>query len=90
MRLRHGVVARVDLAIPTLRVAVEYDGAWHALREQLEADRRRLNALAEAGWQVVHVTAAMLRTPDDIVAAVRAAMSRQAAALGVIPAGRAV
>ena len=67
-------VARVDLAVPGRRVAIEYDGAWHALREQLEADRRRLTALREAGWVVVHVTAAMLRDPGQAVDAVRRAL----------------
>ncbi|MGY1794996.1 endonuclease domain-containing protein [Geodermatophilus sp. SYSU D00525] len=51
-------VARVDLAWPVLRVAVEYDGAWHAEPGQFARDRRRLNALQAAGWTVVFVTAA--------------------------------
>ncbi len=78
----HGgrVVARVDLAVPELRVAIEYDGAWHALRTQLERDRRRSNALQAAGWTVVHVTADMLRDPAAVVAVVRAALARAAAA----------
>jgi very-short-patch-repair endonuclease len=49
---------------------------WHVLREQLERDRLRLNRLHEAGWTVLHVTAAMLRHPDEVVATVRAAMQR--------------
>ena len=72
-------VARVDLAVVGAKVAIEYDGAWHALREQLEKDRRRLNALREAGWVVVHVTAAMLHQPQEIVDAVRRAIATQAA-----------
>jgi very-short-patch-repair endonuclease len=67
-------VARVDLAVPDRRVAIEYDGAWHALREQLEADRRRLAALREAGWVVVHVTASMLRDPGQVVGTVQRAL----------------
>jgi very-short-patch-repair endonuclease len=74
IRCRGQFVARVDLALPEHRIAVEYDGAWHALREQLERDRARLNRLQQAGWRVVHVTAAMLHRPEDIVAAVRAAV----------------
>ena len=34
-------------------------------------------ALREAGWEVVHVTAALLRAPDALVAAVRSAERRQ-------------
>jgi len=70
------LIARVDLALPEFKVAVEYDGTWHVLREQLERDRARLNALQAAGWTVVHVTAAMLRDADAVVAAVRAAVAR--------------
>lgn len=70
------LVARVDLGLPEWKLAIEYDGTWHVLREQLERDRLRLNRLHEAGWTVLHVTAAMLRRPDEVVAAVRAAMLR--------------
>jgi len=71
------LVARVDLALVEEQVAVEYDGAWHALREQLERDRQRLDGLAAARWAVVHVTAPDLRDPRRVVALVRAAVERQ-------------
>lgn len=82
--VRHAgrVVARVDLALVEARVAVEYDGAWHVLREQLERDRARSNALGDAGWTTVHVTAAMLRRPDEVVAAVRRAVATAMANTG--------
>jgi hypothetical protein len=56
-------LGRVDLAWPEARVAVEYDGQWHASAEQLHRDRRRLNRLIAAGWTVLHVTSERLR--DD-------------------------
>lgn len=65
-------VARVDLALPELRIAVEYDGAWHGAGGQLAKDRRRLNRLTEAGWLVLHLTAADLRRPDEVAARLRA------------------
>lgn len=71
-------VARVDLAWPELKVAVEYDGLWHAgSAAQLHADRRRLSGLASMGWTVLYVTSARLR--DDfagVVAEIRAALRR--------------
>ncbi|GAA4966705.1 endonuclease domain-containing protein [Kineococcus glutinatus] len=76
VRDRGRVVARVDLAVEGIRVAVEYDGGWHALREQLEVDRQRMRDLGEAGWEVVHVTASMLARPDEVVAAIRGAVQR--------------
>jgi len=69
-----GFIARVDLAYPEHRVAIEYDGAWHAEAGQLRRDRRRLNRLVAAGWTVLHVTAADLRTPDLLLAQVRAVL----------------
>jgi hypothetical protein len=72
-------VARVDLAWPELRIAVEYDGLWHVgSRSQMHADRRRLNALAGLGWIVLHVTSARLRDDfDAVVAEIRTAMQRR-------------
>ncbi len=69
-------LARVDLAFPEHRLAVEYDGAWHGERGQLTRDRRRLNRLTAAGWRVVFVTADDLRDPDVIVARVTEALVR--------------
>jgi very-short-patch-repair endonuclease len=65
-------VARVDLAYPDRRVAIEYDGAWHAESGQFAKDRRRLNRLVAAGWTVLHVTAADMRNPEALVARIRA------------------
>lgn len=61
-------VARVDFAWPGARVAVEYDGMWHAEAGQFARDRRRLNRLHEAGWRVFFVTAADLHDPPRLVA----------------------
>ncbi|TFV76044.1 DUF559 domain-containing protein [Blastococcus sp. CT_GayMR19] len=70
-----GFVARVDLAFPDHRVAVEYDGAWHAEPGQFAKDRRRLNALVAVGWTVLHVTAADLRDPGALIARIRALLA---------------
>ncbi|MGY1783789.1 endonuclease domain-containing protein [Geodermatophilus sp. SYSU D00698] len=68
-------VARVDLGWPELRVAVEYDGRWHAEPGQFARDRRRLNALQAAGWTVVFVTAEDLHRPDELLARIRGALA---------------
>jgi len=68
-------VARLDLAWPEFRVAVEYDGRWHDDPEQFHRDRRRLNRLLGAGWFVLHVTARRLRDDfDGILTEVRTAL----------------
>lgn len=64
-------VARVDLAFPERRLAIEYDGAWHGERDQFAKDRRRLNRLVAAGWTVLHVTAADLRDAAALIAQVK-------------------
>ena len=72
---RHGrFVARVDFAWPELKVAVEYDGSWHAESGQFGRDRRRLNRLREAGWTIVFVTAADLHDPERLLAMIRSAL----------------
>ncbi|MEU6204576.1 hypothetical protein ABZ814_13425 [Micromonospora musae] len=68
-------IARLDLAWPDFKVAVEYDGLWHDDPEQFHRDRRRLNRLLGGDWIVLHLTARRLR--DDFpgfVAEVRAAL----------------
>jgi very-short-patch-repair endonuclease len=68
-------VARVDLALPEARIAIEYDGRWHASTSQLERDRLRLNRLLGAEWVVFHVTADQMRGGlDDLLRDLRAAI----------------
>ncbi|MGW4293171.1 DUF559 domain-containing protein [Micromonospora chersina] len=73
--VRGRFVARVDLAWPALRVAVEYDGDHHRERAHFRQDVARLNALRAAGWLVVRFTADdVLRHPHATVALVRQAL----------------
>ena len=59
---RGDYVARVDLALPGLRIAIEHDGrAVHDRADAFVTDRRRQNALIAAGWTVLRFTAADLR-----------------------------
>lgn len=70
-------VARVDLAFPAARVAVEYDGrAVHEREDVFARDRQRQNMLLACGWLVLRYTAADLRwrragVVDEVCAAVR-------------------
>ena len=68
-------VARVDFGWPAHRVAVEYDGLWHAEPGQFARDRQRLNRLTAAGWRVVFVTAADLHRPDELIARIAEALA---------------
>jgi very-short-patch-repair endonuclease len=77
-------IARVDLAIPELKIAIEYDGREvHERQDVFVRDRRRQNALVEAGWVVLRFTAADMRdhgagVVSVVAAAVRRATLRQA------------
>jgi hypothetical protein len=73
---REGFVARVDFAYPELRLAIEYDGLWHAEEGQFAKDRRRLNRLSAAGWRVIFVTADDLRHPERLIARLVAELAR--------------
>jgi very-short-patch-repair endonuclease len=69
----------VDLALPELRIAIEYDGREvHERDDVFVKDRRRQNALVAAGWVVLRFSSADLRNPSLIVDAVRGAMLRAA------------
>lgn len=67
-------VARVDFAWPDKKIALEYDGLWHADEKQFAKDRRRLNHLRAAGWTVVFVTAAHMHRPVELIAEIAAAL----------------
>ncbi|HEU0241708.1 MAG TPA: hypothetical protein VFR11_20970 [Micromonosporaceae bacterium] len=72
-------VARVDLAWPDLRFAVEYDGQWHVDPRQLADDRVRLRALHAAGWEVFHVTRADMADVARLMRDLGAALERRRA-----------
>jgi hypothetical protein len=58
-------VARLDLAFPAAKLAVEYDGAWHW--EERRADDRRRTRLRELGWIVLVYSAEdYYRRPQQI------------------------
>ena len=61
--IRHNglFVARVDLAYPDRRLAIELDGfRWHAGRGPFRSDRLRRNRIEAAGWRLLETA------PDDI------------------------
>jgi hypothetical protein len=68
LEIGHGRHVRFDLAFPHRKVAVEYDGDWRdGELWALNRDRERLNRVRELGWDVVFVTAPLLRDPRRMV-----------------------
>jgi Protein of unknown function (DUF559) len=71
-------VARLDLAYPWAKVAVEYDGAQHWT--QRRDDDRRRDRLRALGWTIIVVSASdIYREPDHLVVQVAAALQARAA-----------
>ncbi|HKF15784.1 MAG TPA: DUF559 domain-containing protein [Candidatus Dormibacteraeota bacterium] len=67
-------LGRPDLYYRLQRLGVEYDGGTH--RDSLLEDNRRQNRLLNAGFRLLRFAAADVhRTPDSVVAVVRAALS---------------
>lgn len=73
---------RLDLAYPAARVGVEYDGRQHAEdATQWHHDLRRREALDDAGWKLLVVTAQDLyRRPDEVLRRVCVALAARGAA----------
>jgi hypothetical protein len=71
------VFARLDLAYPEHKVAIEFDGAWHWNRRR-DDDRRR-DRLRALGWDVLVFSAEDLKAPEAVVSRVAAALRRRAA-----------
>lgn len=52
--------ARVDLAYPAERIAIELDSfRWHGGRRAFDSDRSRGNRIVAAGWQLLRATPGM-------------------------------
>lgn len=68
-------LARLDLAYPRIRLALEYDGDHHRERSVFRRDAVRLNQLRLLGWTVLRFTADdLLRNPGRMLAQIRAAV----------------
>lgn len=78
---RDGRSWRVDLAWPELKFAIEYDGFdYHKSPVDLAHDREKDNALREAGWTVLHITADdVRRRPEVMLRRIRAILVAAAA-----------
>jgi hypothetical protein len=68
--------ARLDLAWPSLKVAIELDSVrWHLNRTSFERDRRKRNRLRLQGWVIHEVTWTMsIEDPAGLAEFVRSAL----------------
>jgi len=75
--LDRGRLYYLDIAFPSVRLAIEIDGRFHEDDPQVfEADRWRQNALVLKGWHVLRFTWPMLRDhPEQFVQTTRRALA---------------
>ncbi len=70
----------VDIALPDLKIAIEFDGrikygdTVNEVHESIEAEQRRQRDLERAGWTVIRVRWSDLHVVDEIVAQVLVAI----------------
>ena len=80
--LRDGgrLVARIDLAWPARRVALELDGyRYHADARTFVSDRERGNRIVSMGWTLLRTTPTVVRErSQELVRDVKAALGRAA------------
>ncbi|WP_409332720.1 endonuclease domain-containing protein [Trujillonella humicola] len=70
-----GWLATVDLAWPEARLIVEYEGEYHFDDLQITKDDGRLAGVVAAGWRVIRLAAHDLRSMDEVIARIRAALA---------------
>ena len=78
VRQRNGRDCFIDIAIPEVKVGIEYQGRYHSDPGQMRSDASRMNALISDGWIMLQATAADLQSEqarnafvESIVALVR-------------------
>ena len=69
-------IVRLDLAWPSLRICVEYDG-WEAHAGRAAKDESRAAELRRHGWIVIRVTVDALRNPSRLACELRAAFVKR-------------
>jgi very-short-patch-repair endonuclease len=80
-----GFVARVDLAYPAQKLAIEADGyRYHSGRQVWERDLARNNELGGLGWMLLHFTHhQVVNCGDEVITAIaKALLSRNSWAEG--------
>jgi hypothetical protein len=71
-------LGRVDLGYRAARIGIEYEGDHHRDRTAFRRDIRRYNAMREAGWTIIRVTADDLRNPEEFLRQIRQALAATA------------
>lgn len=68
---------RIDLAIPSRKIAIEYQGDYHRDPEQWRRDMTRISQLESEEWYVFQFNSDDLRNPDELVARIQKVLVRR-------------
>ncbi|MDF7663706.1 hypothetical protein PT282_03360 [Bifidobacterium sp. ESL0763] len=85
--LPHGDLRFIDLALPAIRLGLEYQGSYHAGIAQMREDANRMNQLIDLGWVIIQVTVSDMRTAhasEQLLVKIQRAISRQTALMRLI------
>jgi very-short-patch-repair endonuclease len=78
------LIARLDLAIPVVRVGIEaHSRRFHTGEHRERMDERRDTRLAAAGWEVQYVGWSDVARPERVARSIELVVERRAADLGV-------
>jgi len=69
-------IVRLDLAWPSMRICIEYDG-WESHAGRKVADEARAAELRRRGWIVIRVDVDVLRSVHGLVVELRAAFAKR-------------
>lgn len=70
----------IDFAMPSIKLGLEYQGAYHGGTSQMRDDANRLNQLTNEGWAIIQITALDMRSDDArirILSIIERAITRQ-------------
>ncbi len=75
----------IDIAFPSVKLAIECDGDyWHGNKRQQAKDRQKDGYLRRRGWHVLRITETQIKTDiDECVAKVATFLSSQSTLLAL-------
>ena len=78
-----GRACYLDISYPDLKIAFEYQGAYHANVDQMRRDMNKHNELMKRGWQIIYVTVEDFRYPAQLLDIIHGTVVQQHHLMGL-------
>lgn len=78
-----GRACYLDISYPDLKIAFEYQGAYHANADQMRRDMNKHNELMKRGWQIIYVTVEDFRNPAQLLDIIHGTVVQQHHLMGL-------